>query len=426
MQQWLSSVMFWTSYSMLGRFGLVLMVYISYVVILFLIYKICMIASDENFEVSYGISVLTGSFLLFHIVTRPQIFSFILMTAELLVLESYAKNGRTRNLFVLPMISLLMVNLHASMWPMIFVLMLPYLLDAVPFRTKMLSGAGYKAFPLCLSAASMTAFGFINPYGANAMTYLLRSYGVDAINVLVDEMKVPDIKSPFGKFIFGYILAVALTYICFRKGKTTLRYILLTLGPLYLTLSATRGFPIFVICSGFPLACYLKDAKFKDSSATKADAKTIKIRIVLASLLIALIAAGCVRNIGYLAEDIDKPVAKDPVDYLISRYDADSIRLYTNYNDGCYAEFMGVKSFLDTRAEVFIKACNGKDDILNDYVQLQCGLYDYRSFIEKYGFTHILASYYDSLFVSLENDPDYIVIYEDDYCRVYEPVNLPN
>ena len=55
------------------------------------------------------------------------------------------------------------------------------------------------------------------------------------------------------------------------------------------------------------------------------------------------------------------------MDYLLEHYDPDEVVLYADYNNGGYPEFRGVKSYIDPRAEVFLKGFNGKEDILAEF-----------------------------------------------------------
>ena len=62
---------------------------------------------------------------------------------------------------------------------------------------------------------------------------------------------------------------------------------------------------------------------------------------------------------------------KPGIDYLEKNYDLRSVVLYTNYNNGSYAEYRGLKPYIDTRAEVFLKSNNHKEDIMMEYYFIQ-------------------------------------------------------
>jgi hypothetical protein len=92
---------------------------------------------SNNFTVSVvcsGVSVAVIS--LAFITTRPQIFTYLFLMAELYLLESYIKTQKVLPLFFLPLISLALINFHSSMWPMMFIFMAPYIANAQPINTK--------------------------------------------------------------------------------------------------------------------------------------------------------------------------------------------------------------------------------------------------------------------------------------------------
>ena len=67
------------------------------------------------------------------------------------------------------------------------------------------------------------------------------------------------------------------------------------------------------------------------------------------------------------------------IDYLLESADKEDVVLYTGYNDGNLAEFKGVPSFIDARAEVFVKKNNKKEDVMLEYYKLQKGKLYYKS-----------------------------------------------
>lgn len=80
--------------------------------------------------------------------------------------------------------------------------------------------------------------------------------------------------------------------------------------------------------------------------------------------------------------------------------------------DGGYGMFLGVKSYLDCRAEYFIKYNNKKYDILKEYFLLQHSKININEFLDKYKFTHLLLNSGDIMFKLSEID-GYKLIYLD-------------
>ncbi len=420
--QWLSTVIFWYVYDLGGVIGLAVLRLAVYSATVIVTYRLCSLVSGNNFFVSFGVSIFMLTLLAMFNVTRPQIFSALIFLLLLYILEAYFIKKNPKYLLFMPLLSILLINLHASMWLMMFVLALPYIVDSFRFKAGFIACAGAKKLPLLLSLAVSAAVGFLNPYGLSAMTYLFRSYGHSEISNSIIEMMPPSINETTGKVVFVVFTLVALIYIVCRRGKSTVRYALLTLGTLVLGLSSLRSFLIFVIAAIFPLAYYLKDYTFMSKTAPEEQAKTLRMRKILTiALVVTLIAA---IGVSFMQIDLSEsqPEITAAVDYIKSTCDEEKVVLYADYGDGAYTEYEGLKTYIDPRAEVFVIENNKKDDIMLEYYRLQAGTLYYKDFLDKYSFTHLLVREGDALMVNLINDSDYKTVYKDEFCTVFCPV----
>lgn len=446
MQQWLTSVLLWTVYDAFGVLGLNLLVLIAGFVTLFIIHRICMLVSDGRFIVSYGVSMAAGIMMIFFMTQRPATFSIILFALELLALETYVKKNDRRALFVLPVLSILLVNMHAAMWPMAFVLAIPYVMeialgdipllkDRLPSLFSDVHDARRSWLAITISIFAIAVAGFINPYGLEAMTYLSRSLGHDEISLLVSEMRPVDITDFTGKFVYGWMFIIAGIYWSKLGRQMALRHILLSLGTAYLALSSIRGFLLFALCASFPVAAYLKDIgsysgenklTSQDDSAPDVLEKvptigTVPIRKILLSLIIVTLTGLTV--LVAIRFDPDKQVDADllgAIEVLKAEERNAPVVLYNSYNEGALLQFHGLKPFIDTRAEVFVIENNKKRDVMKEFYDLQDGRTYYKDFIASYGFTHLLVIDYDQLFLPLQNDYDYQVIYNKGAYRIFK------
>ena len=107
-------------------------------------------------------------------------------------LEAYIATNNKKYLYLLPLASVLLINFHASIWFMLFVLFLPYLVDMIqiPFiKTRYYIHDKYNKKPVLLAVLLMFFMGIINPYGTKAMFYVFKSYGIPEISNYVGEMK---------------------------------------------------------------------------------------------------------------------------------------------------------------------------------------------------------------------------------------------
>lgn len=418
MQQWLTGVLYYDIYRAAGRVGLYLLVAAVFAVIITVLYRLCLLVSGGRFIVSFGVTMLSSVYLSGFMTTRPQVFSVLLILLELFVLEQFMASGRSRLLPALPVLSALLVNLHAAMWPMLFVVLLPYWADAFAFRLGLLRGQGCRKLPLAAATAGMAAAGFLNPYGPEAMTYLFRSYGYQEISSFIMEMLPPSVNSVAGKMIFLYFFFMVLAYCLHRKGHTRLRYLLLTLGTGYMALSSVRSLMFFLVGASFPLAYYLKNLPSPRPSPINRGTRLLR------GALLAVICAGLtvlgISRWGTAVRDDGLPPSAAAVDYLLGHADPESTVLYVGYGDGGYAEYMGYRCYIDARADVFVKKNNGKADIMKEYYALDHGRLDMRKFLDQYSFTHLLVTKNEPLYYELPELPDYRLLYQDDYCAVYQ------
>lgn len=416
MQQWLSAIIFWINYNAFGRIGLYLVVILIYVLFVYMVFRLCMLLSEDNFFVSYVISMIVSGLINAYMTQRPYIFLFLLIVIEIYFLEKYIKSNK--NIYLLPLLglSILLINLQAAMWPLLFVILLPYLIDSFKFKFKFIEGQGYGKKGLFLTVFGMFSAGFVNPYGIRAVTYLFNSYGFKVINASVSEMKCSDINTLLGKIIFGTIFLIFFAIFIYRKGNYKLRYYLLTFGTAYMAISSVRSYAILVICGVIPLAYYFKDYKTK-TIENKSDKRTLLIRkvlIVLMAVLVIFVIFERGKHINTQHNDLIKSV-----DYL-ENFNKNEVKLYTGYNDGGYLEFRGFKVYLDPRAEVFFKTNNKKYNIMEEFIFMQFGKINYKEVLNKYNFTHLLVSKNDILNTYLPYDENYKIIYSSDYYKIFE------
>jgi hypothetical protein len=230
-----------------------------------------------------------------------------------------------------------------------------------------------------------------------------------------------DINNTFGKIIFGSMFIVILTYCLYKKGSSKLRYILLTLGMAFLALSSIRGFLFFSIFGFFPLSYYLREIEIKEKTLAEGRQKVMKTILII--LICAGVGFGLLQKYNQTFKYVKEPEGAGAVGYLSAHADPATTVLYTSYDVGGYAEYMGFNCYIDPRAEVFVENNNGKSDIMLEYYMLQEGSLFYKDFLQRYRFTYFLVSDTDILYVCLSNDEDYQMVYENDGYRVFQQLN---
>lgn len=407
MQQWLSSLFFYLFYHFFGIKSLLFFVIIFNYLFVFIMYKLCMLLSDNNYKISSIITFLIDFILvsLKFIVLRPQIFTYILIVLMFYCLESYIKKRNIKYLFMLPVISILQINMHASMWWLLYVFMLPYLIDG--FGIKAINSDKYKKIPLILTMIFMFLFALINPYGIDSLIYFFNSYGIKEINSFVFEMKPVVFNNLFSVYIFSFVVLVFILYIYVKNRRIKIRYLLLLFGSLLLGLSSYKGLSYFFFISLFPVSYFYSDKiriiKYKERYS-------IEYKRIYGSLVIIMLL---VFGFYYSYKGLNyHNNIEEGINFLLDNYEKNDIKLYVGYNQGGYTEFRGIKSYIDPRAEVFLKKNNKKEDIFIEYYNVLVGNYDLKKFLKKYNFTHLLIVESENLYDWMKEIDNYKIIYE--------------
>ena len=220
-QQWLIDIVFYKSYMLFGKLGIFIIINLVNIYIIFITYKLLMLVTGNRRNLSVLFTCIIDCLLSMFsiIIARPQIFSTAILITELYLLENYFYTNNKKVLFLLPLLSLLMINLHAAIWPMLICFLGPFILNTFNYKIGKIVSSSREKGPLFLSLVGMVISSFINPYGLEAITYTLNSYGIMEISNLVPEMMPLDISFGYGKMIFILILMIVLFYVVFNKKK---------------------------------------------------------------------------------------------------------------------------------------------------------------------------------------------------------------
>ena len=405
-QQWLVDVLFFFVYDISGKNGLYFLTIFVNIYLILITYQLLMLVTDKKRNLSILFTcIITSILAFFFLLPRPQIFSFAILFTELYVLEHYMKKKNTKILYFLPLLSWLMIQLHASLWPMLFCFWLVFFLNTFSFSVGRLSSTKKPKKPLLIIFLFMILVAFINPYGVDAIFYLFRSVSSSLYHI-VPEMRIPDIHTFKGMVSYFCIFVVWLSYLIFIKSKIKIRHFLLLLGTTYLAISSWRGLAFFLIAAVYPLAYYFRFNFYRIQDLSLSFHQFVP-------LLVAVLFLGIMPICLILSLDgvLMKYSMQEGIDYLLETEDTTQVRLYCAYGECTYAEYMGLKPYMDSRAEVFIKENNQQADILDEVFYLQNHVLDYHEFLNKYQFTHLLVTEDDYLYQLLLHDSDYEIFF---------------
>ena len=378
-QQWLTDIIFNFIYENFNIMGMYFFILLCNLLVIYLFYKTSLLMG-KNKRNAIIITIVLDIFLLSTrlLTTRPQTFDIIVFTLELLLLELYIKKNKTIYLIFIPLLSLFMINAHASTWAMLLVLLLPYYGEYLILKIR--KKQVFKIWPILIVTIASILVAFINPYGIDAIKYLFNSYGVSKINSLVYEMKPILVTTNVGKVVYLVIL-FSLYSFYYNKGHNRIRFFFLLIGISYLTISHYKSLVYLAAILPFILGYNFSNKKEFKEMKPKLYEKVVYYALIFLLGFMAIFKVTLNDAVGI----------KEFADYLDNNATHD-IKLFTSYNDGGYMEYRGYKCYMDPRAEVFLKSNNKKEDIFDEYFDIVNFDIDIKEFLNKYQFDYLLVN----------------------------------
>ena len=469
MEQWLTAVMFWEIYDNFGTSGMIAFTFIVGCAVLYMYFRLCLSVGNRIIAtvmtIVFGVIASRDFFT-----TRPQILSILIFIAEVILLEKYTKTRNWKWLLGLPIFSVLLVNLHSALWPMLFVLVLPYIVTYFAGRvmSKAFCPGEYDLNPILLFSVVSFIAGFCNPYGFEAMSFVFISYDPVIHNRLL-EMQNPMITTSFGGVFFAILFGV---FFVSARNAMPLQYLLIAMGTGFMGLLASRNIIFFYFLGTLPVAyvwrnlilgtnrasltkfgvlaiagvlvlwhhsaqnialdsipmvaillmsalviCYFCYLCFYRYEGKLLDTKIPQLRLKYTSGILLMLI--CVSFFPFYMMQHSKDNAEKQkliIDFLLSHEKRENIVLWTGFNTGAYAGFRGIKYYVDARPEVFLPSnTHSAENIIGDYFNMTNGIIYYKDFFRDHKeFTHVLVCSADGFFFHIiQHDNDFELMREE-------------
>ena len=124
------AVIFYWVFAVFGTPGIYVVMLMLNLLVCYLFYKICMLISNKNVNLSLALTLAMDLVLaLGFVVTRAQMVSYVIFLTLIYILELYIKTGKMKYLWWIPILALAQINLHASLFLMLFLVMAAYIVD---------------------------------------------------------------------------------------------------------------------------------------------------------------------------------------------------------------------------------------------------------------------------------------------------------
>lgn len=425
---WLYDVIIYLIYNKFNYFGIYISTIILYIILILSIY-IINLKINKNELMATVISIVSIPCLVGFVTARSQLVTAILFLWQVYLIEKLIKTGNKKNIIYLSIISLLVANLHATIWIFYFILYLPFLGQHIIYKllnkkkksefnsSKLIITEIKNIKILIISAISGFFMGFLTP-SKICFSYIFKVMQGNSQNYIIEHAPMVLIEN----WTFLIFIVVILIILMFTNTKIKLKELFMTSGLIFMSLCSVRHIVFFYIIGllYFSILCnrYLNEKKDYTLEIITNLFTTNKL-IYIISFIIIICLSIYKFNENFSHDYIPKkeyPI--DAVKFIKNDLKDDEIKLYNDYNIGSYLLFNNIKVFIDSRCDLYLKEFNGlKYSIFDDAMNIEK---NYEKKFKYYGVTHVLTSNKTILHRIISKDKDYIVLYKDKYFTIFK------
>lgn len=423
MQQWLFSCIIYFVYTFLGNTGTILFVILFYILHVFVLYKICFLITDSH--VLSCVTTFIGSILfLIYAESRPHLVSLLMILLTIYCLEKYIKTNKKYYPYFIPILMLIQINCHMTMYPCIFMAIFPYLFNLKVFTgSQITDDFNYNKKPIILSTILSIPMLFLNPYGLDGVLYIFKSMS-STLNIYSMEMMTAAIDNYGGQIL---LIALIISFIAIKihNDKIILRHLILFLGAFLLALLTIKNTSLIAISFPIFIASYLRNLKNKN--------KIIEVLLgyyqVTLPIVISFVIVFRLFNLDDYKMDListryaqteTEEAALLAINYLLDYTQNETdITCYNDLYIGGYLAHKNIIPYIDSRNEIYLLKMNKQYDVLEEHSSLQYGQLDKESFLNKYNFDYFLIKKDDAM-LSYLKDNNYNLLYNNDMYYLFE------
>lgn len=337
----------------------------------------------------------------------------------------------------LVIIAIILCNTHMAVFPMYFVLFLPYIVEEILSkffindRKKYLLGKieierHDKLKSLLIIFGISALVGVINPSGFTPYTYTIKTMMGNTMQY-IREHKPLDLQFLLYNKQYIYAFIITIIIIIYPKIKIKICDLFLLIGLISLCFISVRQFSLFILISSSIFAIYLTKVinHFFKLKIFKGE-NFVLLKIVSAILIIFIILMMSIkyfnkqRKVEYVIE------SKYPINaslWIKDNLILEKLRMYNSYEDGSYLIFQGIPDFVDSRCDLFTyqfnKNLEKENDIFTDSMSINNNEQNYKKIFKKYNINACLINKSYSTIEMLKNDSNFKNVYEDDYYIIY-------
>ena len=441
---WLLDIIFYLIFSTFDIFGIYVFAVISGIIIYLLIYYTNLKVTKNN--IISGVITLASIYLLKgYITARAQVITYICCILTILFIEQFLETKKKRYIIGLILVPILLANCHAALFPIYFVLYLPYIVayiasfitrkeiytKLIKIKQKKIEKLNKKDKPKTAKKNEITQkriikleeklnredkrdkkviikrnknvkwlivifiiaifTGLLTPLKDIPYTYMIKSIQGNTMGYISEHQPVVLIHA-VGILAVFIIIGILLFQ---NKAKIKLQDLFMLLGMSILALISYKQLPIFLIgimCIINKMMGIVINDNIKEKVQKILD-KILSIKgmvfTVLIIIIISLLQYKTIATQNYI-DNNEYPVLA--ASWLKGNVDIEKMKLFNDFNYGSYLLFKDIPVFIDGRADAYDPVFNGKeDDIFLDYMTTSSLQVWYEDTFNKYGITHIIT-----------------------------------
>jgi len=415
---WLSGTFFYAVYAVLGLYPLVFIFAILAVLSFWIVLK-----DIHVHPFILATTLLLGMWtVLPNIGVRPRVFTLLLASIFLLVLQNYARTGSGRRIWWLIPLTALWANLHGGFvigWMLILLTSIGIVLDA------WLAGEKLRMFWPRLRTLGIVLLGcflaaLVNPYGIKIYEPARRALSSSIYSRTIVDWMPPNFQQPELLPLVALIL-LSITAFALSPKRIKPSELILFVATLYATLKAQRNLLLFAVVAAPLLARYLQywlestplKRTFTPSSSANRRPLLVVLSVVMLLPLPLFIAR--LRQTAYAEPEQQRMrVPIKAVEYMRTNQLTGNTFTFPNIWGGYVIwELPSNPVYIDGR-DVY------PEQFVAEYVELTNGRADWKTSFDRSGVKLVLIQRRSLLAQQLDGANEWERVYQNEMSSVYK------
>ena len=361
---------------------------------------------------------------------RNQIFSFLVFLLECYCLNGLLERGKKKYFWILLILAFLLINVHDTLYPLFFVIALPYLAEIILKKFFKLENSDKLEYTnlsnekyLIILLVLAIFIGFFTPVFGTAYTNLIFCMnGVSA--KFIKELQPLNLLS---NYTLTFLTFLTLGIICFTKTKIKIKDLLFTLGFILFSLIAIRNlyfmYLIGIIYFTNIITSFL-NTYIGEENKERIFQKFENSKIFIISAFCIILTFSVYKfSTQWKKEYVDTSIYPTlATKWIKNNLDYENIRIWNSFDWGSYLELNGIKVFVDSRSGMYTEQENKGCTVLEDWYSVIYGEESYETVFEKYDITHVIVENKEIISKYIWNDENYKMIYNDGNFSIYEKI----